>query len=46
MDNSKMNLAIFLDLRKASDTLDHNILIRSPTLMRLQTEVESGLNLI
>ena len=30
MDNSKMNLAIFLDLRKASDALDHNILIKKP----------------
>ena len=28
MDNSKMNLAIFLDLRKAFNTVDHNILIK------------------
>ena len=35
MNNSKMNLTIFLDLRE-----------RSSTLMRLQTELEIGLNLI
>ena len=28
MDNNKMNLAIFLDLRKAFYTVDHNILIK------------------
>ena len=28
MDNNKMNLAIFLDLRKAFDTVDHNMLIK------------------
>ena len=28
MDNNKINLAIFIDVRKALETVDHNILIR------------------
>ena len=28
MDNNKMNLAIFLDLRKAFDSVNHSILIK------------------
>ena len=28
MDNNKMNLTIFLDVRKAFDTVDHNIIIK------------------
>jgi len=28
MDTNKMNLAIFLDLRKAFNTVDHNMIIK------------------
>ena len=46
MDNNKINLTLFLDLRKAFDTADYKILIKKLNSYGLQIELEIDLNLI
>ena len=44
VDNKKLNFALFLDLKKAFDTVDHEIIISKLIIMELEVTRTTGLN--